>query len=452
MQTTMSKPQSSGPEALTSEAERQIAAAWAGVKDHLPGPAPLTARREAAFRRFEAAGLPHRRVEEWKYTDLRALMRDAKPLAQPPGEIGTVRARAAGAVLAGVDVRRIVIADGVLLKEASDLADLEPGLSIGSLADALGSGDAEVTSRLGAQSPAEKDVAFALNTAFMGDGAVIRLAPGATVARPIHLVFCFTGPVPATVFTRSLVEVGAGATLTLVESHEGPDAFDYQVNTALDLVVGDGATVDHVKIGTEGSAALHVATLTAALGRDVTFRGMVFAIGGAAVRNQLFVRCDGAHTNLMLAGATLLKGRQHADATLVLDHAIGGCQSRELFKGVLDGDSRSVFQGKIVVRPDAQKTDGKMSSHALLLSETAEADHKPELEIFADDVVCGHGATAGALDEDLKFYLMARGIPRKEAETLLIQSFVGEAIDTVAHEGIREALSAAATRWLEARQ
>jgi Fe-S cluster assembly protein SufD len=435
-----------------SEAERQIADAWTDVKDRLPGAAPLTARREAAFKRFEAAGLPNRRVEEWKYTDLRALMRDAKPLAQPPGEIGRVRARAGGAILSGVELRRIVVADGVLLKDISDLGDLEPGLAIGSLADALTHGDAEVMGRLGAQSPAEKDVAFALNTAFMGDGAVIRVAPGARIARPIHLVFCFTGPVPATVFTRSLVSVGAGAAVTLVESHEGPDGLDYQVNTALEIVAGDGAEIDHVKIGTEGTAALHVSTLTAALGRNVQFRDLNFTVGGAAVRNQIFARCDGSGSTLSLNGATLLKGRQHADATLVVDHAIGGCQSREIYKGVLEGESRSVFQGKIIVRPDAQKTDGKMASHALLLSETAEADHKPELEIFADDVVCGHGATAGALDEDLRFYLMARGIPKKQAETLLIQSFVGEAIDAVTDEGVRDALSAAAMRWLEARE
>ncbi|MBK5957231.1 Fe-S cluster assembly protein SufD [Rhodoplanes elegans] len=448
----MTRPTTANTDSARTDAEQAIATAFDGVKDRLPGAAPVSARRAAAFETFAAAGLPTRRVETWKYTDLRALMREAKPLAQPPGEIGKVRARAPGALLAGVDLRRVVIADGVLVKDLSDLDGLEPGLSIGSLADALTRGDSEVTGQLGAQSPAEKDVAFALNTAFMGDGAVIRVAPGARIARPIHLVFCFTGPVPAAVYTRSLVSVGAGAAVTLVESHEGPDGLDYQINTALDLVAGDGAEIDHVKIGLDGASALHVATLTAALGPHVRYNDLVVALGGAAVRNQFFVRCDGSGIALSLNGATMLKGRQHADATLVVDHAIGGCVSREIFKGVLDGESRSVFQGKIVVRPDAQKTDGKMASHALLLSETAEADHKPELEIFADDVVCGHGATAGSLDEDLLFYLMARGIPKKEAETLLIQSFVGEAIDTVTNEGIRDALTAATSRWLEARE
>ena len=166
-------------------------------------------------------------------------------------------------------------------------------------------------------------------------------------------------------------------------------------------------------------------------------------------RNQLFLRFDGEGTVANIRGASLLKGRQHADTTLVVDHAAGDCQSREVFKTVLDDESRGVFQGKIIVRPHAQKTDAKMTTHALLLSEDAEADNKPELEIFADDVQCGHGATAGALDEDLLFYLMARGIPQKEAEALLIQAFVGEAIEGIEHAGLREALIEAVARVAE---
>ena len=191
----------------------------------------------------------------------------------------------------------------------------------------------------------------------------------------------------------------------LIESHEGAAGRDYQVNAALELVVGDEAHVDHVKITGEGAGALHVSTLMAAIGARARFNEFTFTTGGAVVRNQLFVRFDGEDTVAGIRGASLLKGRQHADTTLVADHAAGGCQSREMFKSVLDGESRGVFQGKIIVRPDAQKTDAKMATHALLLSENAEADNKPELEIFADDVQCGHGATAGALDEDLLFYL-----------------------------------------------
>jgi Fe-S cluster assembly protein SufD len=432
---------------LRTEAEQRIAAEWASAKARLPGPAGL---REAAFRRFEANGLPHRRIEEWKYTDLRTLMREAKPLAQSPDRAARERARNAGGLLADIEARRLVFVNGAFAPDLSDLAAIEPGLKISSLGDALSRGDADVSVRLGAASAADNDVGYALNTAFMADGAVIDVAPGATIARPIHLVFAFVGE-PAAVFVRSLVTVGAGATLTLIESHEGPDNADYQVNTAIDLIVGDAAKVERVMVGTQGRSALHVATLTAALGRAVDFRDFAFTTGGAVVRNQLFVRCNGADTALGLSGATLLAARQHADTTMVVDHAVGGCRSREVIKSVLDGQSRSVFQGKIIVRPDAQKTDARMLSNALMLSPDAEADNKPELEIFADDVQCGHGATAGSIDEDLKFYLMARGIPAAQAEALLIQSFVGEAIDLVTHEGVREALSAAVLRWLQAR-
>lgn len=431
---------------LKTEAEQRIAAEWASAKARLPGPTSL---REAAFRRFEAAGLPHRRIEEWKYTDLRTLMREAKPLAAAPDHAARESARSAGAFLAGVDARRLVFVNGVFVPELSDLAS-EPGLKISSLADALARGDADVSAQLGAASAAENDVAYALNTALMTDGAVIEVAPGTTVARPIHLVFVFAGE-PAAVFARSLVTVGEGAGLTLLESHEGPDGVDYQVNTALDLVVGDAAKVDRVLIGTQGRSALHVSTLTGALGRAVAFRDFGFTTGGAVVRNQLFVRCGGADALLDLSGAAMLTARQHVDTTMVVDHALGGCRSREIVKSVLDGQSRNVFQGKIIVRPDAQKTDARMLSNALMLSADAEADNKPELEIFADDVQCGHGATAGSIDENLKFYLMARGIPASQAEALLIQSFVGEAIDTVTHEGVRDALSAAVLRWLRAR-
>jgi Fe-S cluster assembly protein SufD len=430
---------------LKHPAEQQLAAEWQARRDRLPGPSAL---REAAFRRFESVGLPHRRVEEWKYTDLRALMREAKPLVPAPTADARQRAKKAGIELAGLDARHIVFVDGWFVHELSDLSALEPGLKISSLADALTRGEPRVTARLGASGPAENNVAYALNTAFMGDGAVIEVAPGAHIARPIHLVFAYAAEMAGAVFPRSLVTVGAGARLTLIDSHEGPDGRDYQINTALDLALDDGAQVEHVKFGCEGHDALHIATLTAVLGRDVDFRDFSFTTGGGIVRNQAFVRCDGPGSTIALHGASLLKARQHVDTTLVLDHAVGGCQSREVFKSVLDDESRSVFQGKIVVRPDAQKTDARMMSQALLLSPAAEADNKPELEIFADDVQCGHGATAGALDENLKFYLMARGIPEREAETLLIQSFVAEAVEAIAHHAVKDALMFATRRWL----
>jgi Fe-S cluster assembly protein SufD len=299
---------------------------------------------------------------------------------------------------------------------------------------------------------AADDPAVSLNNAMAVDGAVIQIAAKTIVDKPIHLVFVHSGKDATAAYTRSRVVVENGAQVTLVESHEGAGGVDYQVNNALALFVGDRAIVNHVKINSEGNASLHVATLTAAVGEGASLRSFGFTLDGAVTRNQLFVACNGKNSELTIAGANLLRKREHADTTLVLDHTVGGCTSREIFKSVLDDESRGVFQGKIVVRPDAQKTDARMMMRALLLSDEAEADHKPELEIFADDVQCGHGSTAGALDPNLKFYLMARGISEPEADALLIQAFIGEALDTIAHEGVRAALTFATLRWLGERK
>jgi len=432
---------------IRTSAEVELAANWREARARLPG---VVAAREAAFKRFEAAGLPHRRVEEWKYTDLRALMREAKPLAPAPDAAAKARARAAGESLAAIEGRRIVLVDGSFVPELSDLAGLDAGLSVRPMAQALAAGDAKATERLGRIVPTD-DIAVALNTAFMGDGVFIEVADGMALTRPLHLVFFNSGVQPASVFARSLVLIGVGARAMVIESHEGAPGNDCHVNTAFELDVADKAHVDHVKITGEGAGSLHVSSLMASIGAQARFNAFLFTTAAAVVRNQLFVHFRGPETVAGIRGATLLNGRQHADTTLVADHAAPACISREVFKSVLDGESRGVFQGKIIVRPDAQKTDAKMSAHALLLSETAEADAKPELEIFADDVQCGHGATAGALDEDLLFYLRARGIPPRDAEALMIQAFVGEAIDGIEHAGLRDTLIEQVAAWLKAR-
>jgi Fe-S cluster assembly protein SufD len=434
---------------IKTAAESALAQEFAQARARLPGDGAIAEQRAAAFDVFAREGLPHRRVEDWKYTDLRALMREAKPLAGPPDAAAKARAKNAGAVLGDVETRRLVFIDGAFVPEASDVSALEPGLTVGSLAHALVNNDPALASHLGKLAPLA-DVAVALNTALMGDGAVIRIAAGATIERPLHLVFV-AGEKPAASFVRSLVIVEAGARAMLIESHEGPAGSGYQVNAALELFVGDNAHVDHVKIIGEGADALHVSTLAAAIGGKARFNAFTFTIGGAVVRNQLFLKFDGEETVANIRGATLLKGRQHADTTLVVNHGARGCQSREVFKSVLDDEAHGVFQGRIIVKPGAQQTDAKMMTRALLLSDRAEADNKPELEIFADDVQCGHGATAGAIDRELKFYLMARGIPAAEAEALLIQAFLGEAVEGIEHAGLREALMEQVAAWLKAR-
>jgi Fe-S cluster assembly protein SufD len=424
---------------IKTAAETALAQTFAQACGHLPGGEAIAKERAAAFDVFAREGLPHRRIEDWKYTDLRALMRDAKPLAAPPDARAKARARNAGALLDAGETLRLVFVDGAFVPELSDAAAPEEGLSITSLATALAENDKELTRHLGRLAPVS-DVAVALNTALMGDGAVIRVRAGATIKRPLHLLFVASEK-PAATFTRSLMAVGEGARVMLVESYEGPAGSGYQANGALEVFVGDKAHVDHVKIIGEGAHALHISTLAAAIGAHARFNTFSFITGGAVIRNQLFLKFDGEETIAHIGGASLLKGRQHADTTLVANHIARGCQSREVFKSVLDDEAHGVFQGRIVVRPGAQQTDAKMMTRALLLSDQAEADNKPELEIFADDVQCGHGATAGAIDEELKFYLMARGIPTAEAE----------AIEGIEHAGMREALMEQVATWLKER-
>jgi Fe-S cluster assembly protein SufD len=430
--------------AIKTPAEQALAESFARARATLPGKGALAVLREDAFKRFDARGLPHRRVEEWKYTDLRALMRESYPLAAPPDAGAKTRSKNAGNMITGVDCRRLTFVDGAFLPELSDLAP-EAGLTIGSMADALAKGDALVAAHVG-KTIATDDAAVALNTALMGDGAVIRIAAATQLVRPIHLVFATGSQTPSSAFIRSLIVVEKGAKAVLIESHDGGAS---QVNTALELVVGDQAQVDYFKI--TQSRALHVSSLLASVGARATFNTFAFTSDAQLVRNQNFFRFAGEGSTIGIRGVNLLRGKEHVDTTLLIEHASAHCISREQFKSVLDGESHNVFQGKIVVKPHAQKTDAKMMTRALLLSDDAEADNKPELEIFADDVVCGHGATAGALDPGLKFYLMSRGIHEKEAEALLIQAFIGETIEEIVHEGIRDALMFAALKWLGAR-
>jgi Fe-S cluster assembly protein SufD len=430
--------------AMKTAAEQALSAAFAVARDTLPGKGAVAALREDAFKRFDAKGLPHRRVEEWKYTDLRALMREAKPLAGPAG------AKPKGGiepVLTGVDANHIAIVNGRYEPAWSDFKDNDPGVSIVELFKFLAE---EPSYRLG-ETPGSGDPAHWLNTAFMSGGVALRVKRGAAPAKPIHIAHVFSGDTGAAMYPRVVVIVEPGAQLTLIESFSGPEGVDYQVNSALELVIGDGARVDHIKVGCDGGAALRVSTLGVAVGAKANYKDFAFTVGGAVVRNQTFVRFGGEGSEGAIDGVSLLKARQHVDNTLVISHAVGHCTSRERFKSVLDGESHGIFQGKIIVEPHAQKTDGKMMTRALLLSDEAEADNKPELEIFADDVVCGHGATAGALDEGLRFYLMSRGIPAKEAEALLVQAFIGEVVEEIAHEGVRDALMFAALKWLGSR-
>jgi Fe-S cluster assembly protein SufD len=430
---------------MKTPAEQALAAAFAAARAKLPGNDAVAALREDAFRQFDACGLPHRRVEEWKYTDLRALMREAKPLAGPAGTQPVV---GVASILSGVDANHMAIVNGRYELAWTNYHDSDPGIALAELFEFLAE---KQTYRLG-QQPGSDDPAHWLNTAFMSGGVALRVKRGTATVKPLHIAHVFSGAAAAAMYPRVVVIVEPGAQLTLIESFSGPEDIDYQVNSALELTIGDGARVNHITVGRDGGAALRVSTLGVTVGAKANYQDFAFTIGGAVVRNQTFVRFAGEGAEGVLGGASLLKGGQHVDNTLVVNHAVGHCTSRERFKSVLDGESHGIFQGKIIVEPHAQKTDAKMMTRALLLSDAAEADNKPELEIFANDVVCSHGATAGALDAGLKFYLMSRGISAKEADALLVQAFIGEVIDDIAHEGVRDALMFAALQWLGSRK
>jgi FeS assembly protein SufD len=250
------------------------------------------------------------------------------------------------------------------------------------------------------------------------------------------------------VITRSVVLIEEGASLDLLESYASLGDTELQRNAVTEIEVGNKASLNHVKLQKESGTAFHLVTWLLKLDTDANYKAFQFSTGAVLSRSQIYAAFTGEGSALDVSGALLMRGHQHCDTTLIVEHRVPRCTSRELFKAVLDNEARGVFQGKIVVSPGAQKTDGKQMAQALLLSETAEFDSKPELEIFADDVVCGHGSTSGQIDEDLLFYLESRGIPEVQARALLIQAFVGEAVERIDHEGLREALSRASAEWL----
>ncbi len=433
---------------LTTEAERDLAHQFGAVKSHLPGDTRIAKLRAEAFADYAARGLPHRRVEEWKYTDLRARMRNALAPREGVAAGGAPDlAKLLGTEAASFDSHRLVSVDGAFRPDLSDLDLLKTkGIEVASLADALGAPTGWVRENLAQVNTPEDDAVVSLNAAFMSGGIVMRVDAGVTLDKPLHIIDVQTGA-PSSDFTRNLIVVGEAAKLTLVESMATESA-EFQRNSATELLAGDKSEIHHIKFQRDGAEALHLSTWMVRLGAKVRYKAFQFATGGGFVRNQLYLRYAGEHTTAEFNGAVLLGGSQHVDTTLVVDHAVPHCTSRELFKAVLDGSSRAVFQGKVIVRPHAQKTDGKQMAQALLLSENAEFDSKPELEIFADDVICGHGSTAGQIDEDLLFYLRARGLLERVARGLLVQAFVAEAVEAVENEAVRAVLMAAVERHL----
>ncbi|AYH44641.1 Fe-S cluster assembly protein SufD [Azoarcus sp. DN11] len=415
-----------------------LLSAYPSLAARLPGATLpwLRRRRDEAIERLAARGLPTTRDEEWKYTSVAAIARRAFGVESETVAPDAVRAVVQRHAIGGT--RRLVFVDGRLVAGLSDPGRLPAGARVGSLAAivAEGGGDAEEWFADGSEGA---DGFRLVNDALWCDGAWIDLAPGVELDTPVHLLFVTTRSDLA-VFPRNLIRVGAGARATVIEHHVGPDGAGYLSDTVTRIVLGRGARIAHTKLQQEGRKGFHVADVAAEQGQDSAFVSHAFAFGGQLARAAIATRLAAEGCEARLSGLYVGSARQHIDHHTCIDHASPHGTSRELYKGVLDGAARAVFNGRVIVRPDAQRTDALQSNRNLLLSEEAEVDTKPQLEIWADDVKCAHGATVGQLDADQLHYLRARGIGESDARALLIRAFAADALAGIEHGPLRARL------------
>jgi Fe-S cluster assembly protein SufD len=408
------------------------------------GPSWLPALRTSAFERFTALGFPTTRDEDWHYTSVtpitEKLFKPAKPgtLAFSPNDINEL-------VIGDPSWHRLVFVNGRFEKSLSQFHELPVEATVSTLADVLKDQPELVAERLGKLAAFNKAPFTALNTAFVQDGVVIHVPGGVVIDAPIHIVHIVdTQADGAAIFPRLLVVAEALSAVTIVESFASVGNAQYFTNSVAEIEVGNGARVDHYKIQRESENAFHVATVQADQGRDSIFHSFSYAAGAALSRTNIYSRLGGEAAEVRLNGLYMIDGAQHADHQTFVEHIAPNCASRELYKGILDGESHGVFNGKVYVDPEAQKTDGKQTNHSLLLSEGSRVDTKPQLEIFADDVKCTHGATVGRLDEVALFYMKSRGIGADHAKALLTYAFAAEVLETIEVDALRHGLEAQA--------
>ncbi len=429
-----------------------LAAGFEEAAPRLPGSdvAWLDALRAQGIAAFRSNGLPTRRVEAWRYTNLNALAKAGFAPVRGDAELDAVPD---GAALALGDACRIVLVNGRLRHDLSSLDQLPDGIAAVGLAELLRRSPADLEDLIAPAPEGRDGVLAALNDAFMEDGLVLQIEAGVSVDTPIHLVSIGV-PVAGQAVAfhpRNLIVAGAGSRSTLVESHIGLGEGSYFSNGLTDVTVGKGATLTHAKLQDEGAAAFHVALVRARIADEAVYDSFVLHRGGELARHETHASIEGSGAECRLNGAYLGTGRQHIDNTTVIDHMAPGSQSSEVFKGVLAGHARGVFQGRIVVHRDAQQTNGHQLNKTLLLSRDAEMDTKPELEIYADDVKCSHGATVGELSEMELFYLRTRGIDEATARDMLVSAFLSEAVSELRDETLVSAFAERIAGWVEAR-
>jgi Fe-S cluster assembly protein SufD len=423
------------------------------------GPDWLEALRKQGLARFLALGFPTTKNEDWHFTSVLPIAERTFALATLQSENAESetdrressrrKADAAGpAGLKRADIDRynfgekswhtLVFVNGAFSEKLSSSNGLGNGIRVSNLADAIKSGAADIERHAGKIAAFEQHTFTALNTAFIQDGAFIELAADTVVEQPIHLVFVSEGE--GVSHPRNLIIAGRHSRATVIESYVSLRDSGYFTNAVTEISLGEGAHLDHYKLQRESESAFHVGTVQTRQARDSQFHSFSFAVGGSLARTNIYTALDGDASTCTLNGLYLTDGAQHIDNQTSIEHIAPNCPSHELYKGVLDGRSHAVFNGKVYVHPEAQKTDGKQSNNNLLLSPTARVDTKPQLEIFADDVKCTHGATVGRLDDASMFYLNSRGIGPETARMLLTYAFAADVLETIELEVLKKEL------------
>jgi Fe-S cluster assembly protein SufD len=396
----------------------------------------LSELKAQAMERFVELGFPSSREEEWRFTNV-------EPLAQTSFSLATPGASLSAADLdrmVGSDYQpRLVMVDGVYSPSLSRVSGLPADVRVESLAATLDRAPDRLADHLGRYAKLDHSAFTALSTAFVRDGALVQIGAGVEWDRPIQIVFATSGVDRAVTYPRSLIIVGDRARAVVQEIYVGRGR-GYFTNAVTELVVGGGGRLDHCRIQMESEDAFHIATTRSHQDRDSTLDSCSVVFGSGLARHDLGAVLDGSGAFLSLNGLSVLRGRQHADHHTLIDHAQPHCESHELFNGVFDEGSRGVFNGRIIVRPGAQRTDSKQTNNNLLLSRDARADSQPQLEIYADDVKCTHGATLGPLDDLSMFYLRSRGLGPTEARQLLTYGFGAEIVGRIRIPGVRDQL------------
>ncbi len=409
------------------------------------GPAWLEPLREQAIAEFNARGFPTMRDEAWRFTRVAPVAsRTFEPApADPPMDVESLVEELA---FDDADCVRAVVVDGRFSAAHSKIDGLPAGARVTSLAEAIRSDDDRVARHLGRVVPSAASAFAALNTALAVDGVVVLLDEGVVLDRPVHLVFVATGT-GTDAHPRALVVAGRAASATIVESWIGSGS-DYLTNAVVEIVAGENACIAHTRFQHEAADAYHFGVQNALIGRDAVFTSENVAFGGALVRTEITAHLDGTGVDCRLDGLYVGRERQHIDNQTYIRHASPRCQSFELYKGILSDRARGVFNGRIYVDPHAQKTDAKQQNACILLSDGARIHTNPQLEIFADDVRCTHGATVGQLDREAVFYLRTRGIPGEDARHMLVHAFAAEVVERIPVEKLRKRIEVELFWWL----